>query len=88
MKTLKVSPAILRPVWQETLKVLETFRVCDVLGWIAPCGDAAGASAPCGDDSALRAAHTLTGAGAETEKELRLWTLMPSVLDRAFKGEL
>ena len=54
MKTLKVSPAILRPVWQETLKVLETFRVCDVLGWVAPCGDAAGASAPCGDD--IRAA--------------------------------
>jgi hypothetical protein len=26
---------------------------------------------------------------AETKKELRLWrTLMPSVLDRAFKGEL
>jgi hypothetical protein len=32
--------------------------------------------------SALRAAQ------AETERELRLRTLMPSVLDRAFKGEL
>jgi hypothetical protein len=34
------------------------------------------------NDMALRAEQ------AETERELRLWPLLPSVLDRAFKGEL
>jgi len=58
------------------------------LDGLPPAGTRQARVPPAGMISALRAAHTLTGAGAETEKELRLRTLMPSVLDRAFKGEL
>jgi hypothetical protein len=66
--------------------------------WVAPYGDAAGASvrAACPDGLGQGGQHTpesASGAGAETEKELSALfpsgcCAVPSVLDRAFDGEL
>jgi len=76
VKTLKVSPVNRHPVLQSRLANRHASRSGKPLGSVAYL------------DGVQAQMFELRATQTETEKELRLRTLMPSILDKAFKGEL